>query len=555
MYALPIAHEKDCERNILEENIPRFLDPKLKHYLPDPFHLLDMDRAIERVILSTKNQEKICVFGDYDVDGATSSALLRKVLQELGIATTLYIPDRLNEGYGPNDSAFKKIKEEGVKLIITVDCGASAYHSLETAAKLQLDVIVIDHHLTDEILPKAVAIVNPKRLDQVSEYGYLAAVGVVYLFVIALVKTLRNQGYFINRTEPDLLQYLDLVALGTVCDVMPLIGLNRAFVVQGLKVLKKRQNTGLRVLCDTAGLDQEPTCYHLGFVLGPRINASGRIGTSCLGSKLLSISSEVTATAIAQELEENNTQRKIIEDAIYVKALQIAEFQKNDNIIFIVGDNWHIGVIGIVAGKLKEIFEKPVVVVSVTKNIGKASCRSILGVDLGAKIILAKMSGLLIDGGGHAMAAGFTVQKDKILELQNFLNNALDKEIKNTRQNNYLEYDAELGLNGLTLNLMDDIQKLEPFGVSNPGVLLKVINLRLIKAKIVKQKHISCCFVPTKDINRKYVSAIAFNSTHNKLGKFLLSPTTKSMEIIGTPVINYWYQTSTVQLVIRDIII
>ncbi|MDN3031311.1 MAG: single-stranded-DNA-specific exonuclease RecJ [Candidatus Tisiphia sp.] len=542
-----------------------FLLPRIKNLLPNPFHLLDMQKAVDRAIEAIINKQKICIFADYDVDGATSSSLLKNLFRDLGQNVDIYVPDRIAEGYGPTPAAMQKIKDNGTKLLITVDCGAMAHEALKHAALVGLDVIVIDHHISSDILPEAVAVVNPNRIDETSDYKYLAAVGVSFLFATALLSDLKKQNFFANHhdisgrddiTIPNLMQYLDLVALGTVCDVMKLVHLNRAFVTQGLKILQQRKNLGMTTLCDIAGLNEKPNCYHLGFVLGPRINAGGRVGKSSLGANLLSTECPIEANRLAQELEKHNNERKVIELIMIEEATQIALTQENDSSLFIIGKGWHPGVIGIVAGRLKEKFNKPVSVIALNDGIGKASCRSIKNVDFGSKIINAKTKELIVVGGGHSMAAGFTVLEEKLLELQEFLNHAFKSDMNN--QNDLIgeEYDAELTTSSVNLLLMDELSKLEPFGQGNPEPIFKFSNLFVLKADIVGGKHIKCLLAPSKEaFGSKALAAIAFNAVSSPIENILLNVKSYNISVIGSLKVNSWQERHTIQLQIKDLII
>ncbi len=601
-----------------------FLSPKLKNLLPDPFHLLDMQKAVDRTIEAIINKQKICIFADYDVDGATSSSLLKNLFRNLGQDVDIYVPDRIAEGYGPTPTAMQKIKDNATKLLITVDCGAMAHEALKYASLVGLDVIVIDHHISSDILPEAVAVVNPNRIDETSDYKYLAAVGVSFLFATALLSDLKKQNFFANghceeqrsgdeaivschsrvggnldpcfrrddtkesrddikenkddtkesrddikenkddtkesRDDtiliPNLMQYLDLVALGTVCDVMQLIHLNRAFVAQGLKVLQQRKNLGMTTLCDIAGLKEKPNCYHLGFVLGPRINAGGRVGKSSLGASLLSTECAIEANRLAQELEKHNNERKVIELIMIEEATQIALTQESDSSLFIVGKGWHPGVIGIVAGRLKEKFNKPVSVIALNDGIGKASCRSIKNVDFGSKIINAKTKELIVVGGGHAMAAGFTVLEEKLLELQQFLNHAFKIDMSNQNELTGEKYDAELTTSSVNLLLMDELSKLEPFGQGNPEPIFKFSSLFVLKADIVGGKHIKCLLAPSKEaFGSKALPAIAFNAVSSPIENILLNIKSHNIAVIGSLKMNSWQERHTIQLQIKDLII
>ncbi len=539
------------------EEAEQFLDPKIKSQLPDPMHLKDMEQAINRTLKAIAASEKICIFADYDVDGATSSALLLNIFQELRVDASIYVPDRISEGYGPTAEAMHKIYKKGVSLLITVDCGSVAFDALDAASDIGMDVIVIDHHISMDNLPKAVAVINPNRLDETSECKNLAAVGVSFLFAVALLTKLKSVGYFQekNLTPPNLINQLDIVALGTVCDVMQLTGLNRAFVKQGLKVARSRKNMGYKTLCDVANIQEAINCYHLGFVLGPRINAGGRVGKSSLGATLLSTNSELEAHNIANELERHNEERKVIELVMIEEANAMAEMQKDDPMLFIKGEGWHPGVIGIVAGRLKEKYNKPVAVIALNEGIGKASCRSIRGVDFGCKLIEAKQQDLLIAGGGHAMAAGFTAEENKLGELQEFLNNKFKKDLEKSDIHLYEYYDIDLTSSAATLDLIREIDLLEPFGVGNQSPTFRFSNLYVLKADIVGAKHIRVIFAPEREaFGSKPLTAIAFNVVGTEMADKLLSRKPHAMSIFGKLKVNKWQDRETLQLQLSDIL-
>ena len=542
-------------KNIDIEEIDVFIDPKIKHFLPDPFHLKDMDKGVARIVDAILSNQSICVLGDYDVDGATSSALLRRFFRDIGVDIDVYIPDRILEGYGPSAEIMNKLKQKGIDLVITVDCGASAYDAINAANDIGVNIIVIDHHMMAEAPPQAVAVINPNRLDETSEYGYLAAVGVSFLFVVAICRKLRDIGFWVDKSEPDLLQYIDLVALGTVCDVMPLMKLNRAFVSQGLKILATRQNIGLRTISDLARVDSFPTTYHLGFVIGPRINAGGRVGRSILGSNILSTDSEEEAYKIATELEEYNVKRKEIEQNVLSEATAMADLSNDDNLIFVYGNGWHPGVIGIVAGRLKEKYQKPVAVISVIDGIGKASCRSVKGVDFGSKVVDAKFRGIIDVGGGHAMAAGFTIQEHKLEDLKQFLSTSMRNEYQQFLQHRVSEYDIDISLASLNLDFVSEMSMLGPFGNDNPEPLLCLNNVKIVAPRIVGQKHASCVLINDAQGygKSKSVKAIAFGAMENALGEFLLT-VRSPISLIGYAQINHYNDEQNVQFIIRDVL-
>lgn len=563
-------------REISLGEIENFLEPKIKTSLPDPFELNDMDKAVAHVIEAIHARKKITIFADYDVDGATSSALLKRFFREAGVNADIYIPDRVLEGYGPNSQALLNLKKSGTDLVITLDCGTVAFKPLEDAAAVGLDIIVIDHHLGVLEKPQSIAVINPNLLDEKFPHKNLCAAGVTFLFVVAINKKLREENFYAQKKEPNLLNLLDLVALGTVCDVMSLTGLNRAFVAAGLKILKQRKNLGLREICDLAGLDEEPSAYHLGFVIGPRINAGGRVGKSDLGATILSSEDEEEVKAIAQQLETFNKQRKEIEVQVLEEAVKSLEsgpltrsatepwaggFSKNDPIIFAVAKNWHQGVIGIVASRLKDLYNKPVAVIAIDDEgkKGKASCRSISGIDFGGEILKARLEGLLIEGGGHAMAGGFSVAPEKISELHQFFCKNLAQKVEEISAQKNAEFDIALDLAQVNLDLLKELAKLEPFGVGNmrPKFLLR--NVTKVKANLVGQtaEHISCIFSAKSALGfNGQIQAIAFRSNKTPLGEMLLDPKfTKPISLIGTLNINAWMGVEKVQMIIEDVLI
>jgi single-stranded-DNA-specific exonuclease len=563
-------------REISLGEIENFLEPKIKTSLPDPFELNDMEKAVAHVIAAIHARKKITIFADYDVDGATSSALLKRFFREAGVNANIYIPDRVLEGYGPNSQALLNLKKSGTDLVITLDCGTVAFKPLEDAAAVGLEIIVIDHHLGVIEKPKSIAVINPNLLDEKFPHKNLCAAGVTFLFVVAINKKLREENFYAQKKEPNLLNLLDLVALGTVCDVMSLTGLNRAFVAAGLKILKQRKNLGLREICDLAGLDEEPSAYHLGFVIGPRINAGGRVGKSDLGATILSSEDEEEVKAIAQQLETFNKQRKEIEVQVLEEAVKSLEsgpltrsategwaggFSKNDPIIFAVAKNWHQGVIGIVASRLKDLYNKPVAVIAIDDEgkKGKASCRSISGIDFGGEILKARLEGLLIEGGGHAMAGGFSVAPEKISELHQFFCKNLAQKVEEISAQKNAEFDIALDLAQVNLDLLKELAKLEPFGVGNmrPKFLLR--NVVKVKANLVGQtaEHISCIFSSKSALGfNGQIQAIAFRSNKTPLGEMLLDPKfTKPINLVGTLNINAWMGAEKVQMIIEDVLI
>lgn len=535
-------------RGVQLDTADDFLNPTLKQSLPDPSHLLDMDTGVGRIVKAIQAGESIAIFGDYDVDGATSSALLWRFLTQVGGVVQTYIPDRIEEGYGPNLEAFTKLQSQGVKLIITVDCGTSSHDVLAEAKKKGLDVIVIDHHIAPPKLPDTVALVNPNRLDESSPFTYLAAVGVSFLLAVGVNRALRKAEWYKTRKEPDLRQLLDLVALGTVCDVMPLKDLNRVFVHQGLKVLSRRQNLGLKTLADVAGIRERPTAYHLGFVLGPRINAGGRVGEANLGTRLLCTEDPQEATYIAQRLQLFNEKRKEIEETVLKEATRQAESHEGA-ILMVCGKGWHPGVIGIVAGRLKEKFNKPACVISQNEQgTGKASGRSVPGVDLGTMVQAAVEKGLLVAGGGHAMAAGFTVAMENFSALCEFFNERLSKTTIDAPREFML--DGVLTPQAATLKWVSSLDRMGPFGMGNPTPRFGFGRMRIVKADIVGTDHVRCQLA---DMEGKRLSGIAFRASETEMGKFLLNANGAVCHVAGTLRINSWQGRDSVQLTIEDV--
>ncbi|MCG8511750.1 MAG: single-stranded-DNA-specific exonuclease RecJ [Rhodospirillales bacterium] len=541
-----------ASRGIDPEEAEHFLHPTLRQALPDPSHLKGMDTAAERLATAVVQGEKIAVFGDYDVDGAASSALLCRYLGAVGSRTRIYIPDRIHEGYGPNEKAIAGLGREGVSLIVTVDCGTTAHEPLAAAAASGLDVIVADHHEAEAALPEAVAVVNPNRLDEDSPHGHMAAVGVTFLLAVALNRALRGAGYFENRDEPDLMALLDLVALGTVCDVVPLTGVNRAFVARGLDVLAGRRNVGLRALSDVAGIDERPGTYHAGYMLGPRINAGGRIGQADLGARLLTTDNEVEARDIAERLNALNRERQDLEARVLEQALSRAETSgaaDGDSVILVADPAWHAGVIGIVAGRLAERFSRPACVVAIDGDQAVGSGRSVSGVDLGAAIIAARQSGLLERGGGHAMAAGFTADPGRLEALGDFLDQRLRADIAAATAARAIHLDGAVTARAATMDLVSELARIAPFGVGNPEPRFAVPNVRVGWAKVVGANHLSCTLT---DADGSRLKAIAFRAMDNAIGPALLNNDGAPFHVAGKLRINSWRGTDSVQMVIDD---
>ena len=476
-------------RGVAREDIERHRTPTIRNFMPNPSLFNDMDKAAERIADAVQSQEKVTIFGDYDVDGATSAALLIRLLRDLGLEAGAYIPDRLMEGYGPSGEALVKLGSEGSTLIVTVDCGAQAFDALGEAHAAGIDVIVVDHHQCATTLPVSFALVNPNRLDEQTEaasHGHLAAVGVAFLLGAALIRTLRGRGHFENRSEPNLMALLDIVALGTVADVAALRGLNRAFVAQGLKILGGRQNVGLAALNAVAGIDRAPRCSDLGFALGPRINAGGRVGESYLGVQLLTTEDPNEARRIAEQLSAYNDERRAIEAQVQDEALAAAESAGNSAVAIVAGKGWHPGVIGIVAGRLKEKLGRPAIVIALDEEgIGKGSGRSVSGVDLGAAVLGAKEHGLLVAGGGHAMAAGLTIEENKLSAFTDYLNETLAADVAKADEGRALLIDAVLSPQGVNPDFVNAIEEGGPYGMGWPAPRIATGPVRIIKADVV----------------------------------------------------------------------
>ncbi len=543
-------------RGVTTEQVHDFLNPSLKSSLPDPAHLLDMEVAAERVAAAVLAGETIAIWGDYDVDGATSSALLVRYLRALGSEPLVYIPDRMKEGYGPNSAGLLLLKEQGASLVITVDCGTLSFAPLEAAHDAGLDVVVVDHHQGEAKKPKCLALVNPNRLDETSPHTYLAAVGVAFLLCVAVNRVLRNHEPRTTNHEPrplpDLKQLLDIVALGTVADVVPLIGANRALVAQGLKVMAAKQNIGIRTLLQTARADGQLAAYHCGFILGPRINAGGRVGKSDLGVRILTSENEEEATMLAAELERYNEERRAIEAGVLEEAMALAECApQNAPVLLLSGEGWHPGVIGIVAGRVKERFNVPCAVIALKDGVGKASARSVSGVDLGAAVIAALGSGLLVAGGGHAMAAGFTVKEEYIPQLEQFLGDHIRRQVGDISRKRHYRIDARVAVGGATTQLIDTLKQLEPFGQGNPSVRLMVDHAVNLKPEIVGEQHIRTLLIDR--LSNARLNAIAFRAVGTKLGDSLLSSRGKEISLIGHLKENHYNGNITAQLMIEDV--
>ena len=528
-----------------------FLNPSLKSFLPDPSLLKGMDEAVDRLARAVVGGEIIGVFGDYDVDGATSAALLKRFILAVGGNVDIYVPDRLREGYGPNLPALLQMKDAGAGVIVTVDCGITAFDQLASAADAGIDIVVVDHHVAESQLPAAVAVVNPNRIDDESGQGQLAAVGVAFLLVVALNRCLRERGHYAAKAEPNLLQWLDLVALGTVCDVVPLTGLNRALVAQGLKVMARRDNIGLRALADVASIDEAPTTYHAGFILGPRVNAGGRVGEASLGARLLTTHDSDEARDLAMRLDAWNKERRELEAACFEEAIAQAEDRGlRDGLVYVSADNWHAGVIGIVAGRLKDRYNRPACVVARDQGVGKGSGRSVTGVDLGAAVLAARQSDLLINGGGHPMAAGFSVSVEREAEFAAFLSDHIECQVGTEGIVSRLLIDAAVQPEGATTELALDLARIAPFGAGNPEPRFVLPSARIVKADVVGENHVRC-FLSGATSGR--LKAISFRSLGEPHGDALLNANGLPLHVAGHIRVDRWQGREEAQLVIEDV--
>ncbi|MBW4331577.1 single-stranded-DNA-specific exonuclease RecJ [Stakelama sp. CBK3Z-3] len=527
--------------------------PSIRGFMPDPSIFRDMDRAAVRIADAIAASETITVFGDYDVDGATSAALMIRLLRDLGVEAGYYIPDRLMEGYGPSGEALVRLKEQGSDLVITVDCGAQAFEALDMARDAGVEVIVVDHHKCATALPYAHALVNPNRLDETDgrAHGHLAAVGVAFLLGAALLRELRGRGFFAAHKEPRLLDLLDLVALGTVADVASLKGLNRAFVAQGLKVMAQRRNIGMNALIEASRLTRAPTATDLGFALGPRINAGGRVGKSDLGVRLLTTRDPEEARSIATELDRLNEERRAIEAMVQEGAEALCVAAGEHAVAVVAAKGWHAGVIGIVAGRLKEKFGRPAIVIAIDENgIGKGSGRSIPGVDLGAAILAAKDSGLLIAGGGHAMAAGITIAADAIDDFTRFLNDWLADAVKGAMRDRALLLDAVLAPGGVNPALVEAMDSGGPYGMGWPSPRVAAGPVRIIKADVVGSDHVRA--IVSGDDGRS-IKAMAFRQAETPLGLALLgAPKHRKLWLAGRARIDDWGPRPAAELHVDD---
>lgn len=547
-------------RGIGLEDVETVLDPTIKALMPDPDTLAGMETAAKRLAEAVTARQPVAIFGDYDVDGACSSALMKRFLDHHAVPSRIYIPDRIFEGYGPNPAAIETLVKEGARLIVTVDCGTTSFQPLSVARDLNTDVIVIDHHQADETLPAAVAVVNPNRQDCLSGLGHLCAAGVVFMVLVATHRILRQAGHYdqASAAAPQLLDLLDLVALATVADVVPLKGLNRAFVTQGLKVMRKRGNTGLKALFDVAGLDSAPTPYHLGFILGPRINAGGRIGDAALGARLLATEDETEAVKIAALLDKLNRERKAIETEMLEEAMadaeRMVEEQPDLPVLMVGSDTWHKGVVGLVASRLTERFRRPSCVISWENEAGMdgqgtGSLRSVAGVDIGGAVRAAMAEGLLVKGGGHAMAAGLTVTRDNYEALKAFMSERLHATASTAREQAALELDGALMPAAANEALIGLLERAGPYGQENPQPRFAFPSHRVRFAKVVGGAHVRCV-LEAADGSR--MDAIAFRAAGQPLGELLMGAGGMPLHVAGKLRKDTWGGKNKIEMQIDD---
>lgn len=542
-------------RGATPETVADMMNPTLRALLPDPSSLQDMDTGAARIAAAIRKGEPVAIFGDYDVDGACSAALMQRFLRAHGREATIYIPDRIFEGYGPNDGAIETLVDGGARLIITVDCGGTSHGPLALAAKLGVEVVVIDHHGMTEELPEAVAVVNPNRHDCLSGQGHLCAAGVVFLMLIAVTRYLRTAGFYGNgHPEPDLLGWLDLVALATVCDVVPLKGVNRAFVAQGLKVMHKRRNPGLKALADTAGMNSAPTPYHLGFLLGPRINAGGRIGDAGLGARLLASDDEARATEIAATLNRLNRERQDMEMRCVEEAVAMAEARLDAApempLIVLGSESWHKGLVGLVSSRLTERFRRPSFIIAWDdKGQGTGSGRSIAGADLGRAVRACLAKGLAIKGGGHEMAAGITIARERLGEVEDFLLSELATSVSAARDVAALQVDGALTPEAATVEFVELLEKAGPYGSGNPAPRFVFPAHRISFAKQAGEAHMRCSL---KSGGGATIGAIAFRAVGTPLGDALLAGSDRPWHVAGRLQRDTWGGRDRVEVMIED---
>jgi single-stranded-DNA-specific exonuclease len=541
-------------RAVAADEAMGFLDPTIKSLMPDPNTLTSMAAAASRIADAIMCGESVAIFGDYDVDGATSSALLARYLRHCGLSPIVHIPDRIFEGYGPNIEAVRSLRERGASLLVTVDCGTTSIEALAEAKKAGFDIVVIDHHQIGDALPDVLALVNPNRADDLSQLGHLAAVGLVFLTLVAINRELRSRGFFSDQKEPDLLSALDLVALGTVADVVPLKGLNRAFVAKGLIAMRQRQNVGLTALMDAARLDGPPEPFHLGFLLGPRINAGGRIGRADLGANLLLEDDPIEAARLAAELDRLNRERQAMEQQMLIEAeaeaLAALGLEEKGAVVVTAARGWHPGIVGLIAARLKERFGRPAFAVALdTAGIGTGSGRSIAGVDLGQAVRRAVSEGLLLKGGGHAMAAGITLRKDALAAFRAFLEDVLGEAVEVARRDDALLIDGAISAAAANVELYNTLAQAGPFGAGNVEPVFVLPSHSIVFADVVGEKHVR---VRLRAADGAMINAISFRSADKDLGKALIENRGQPVHMAGHLNVDRWQGAERVQLRILD---
>ena len=540
-------------RGVAVDDAPGFLEPSIRNLMPDPYRLTDCEAAAERLVRAIGRGERVAIFGDYDVDGAASSALLSRFLHHFGIDAEIYIPDRIFEGYGPNPAAIGQLIDRGANLLVTVDCGSTSVEALAVARERGIDVVVIDHHQMGHEMPPCLALVNPNREDDLSGQGHLCAAGVVFLVLVATLRLLRQNGHAQARSL-DLLAWLDLVALATVCDVVPLKGLNRAYVTKGLIAARHQNNAGLAALLRVAGIGGPVTPYHFGFLVGPRINAGGRIGDAALGSRLLTLDDVSEADQIAVKLDELNRERQAMEQVMLAEAEAEALAEYGDgqaaSVIVTARDNWHPGIVGLLAARLKEKFKRPAFAIAFDPNgKGTGSGRSINGFDIGRMVRAAVDSGLLVKGGGHAMAAGLTVERANLGRLRTFFDEASAEQVSALAANQTLKIDGALGASGATIALIDQLETAGPYGSGHPQPIFAVPAHRLRDARPVGTTHVK---VTLEAADGTRLEGIAFRAAETALGDFLLNGRGTQIHVAGTLSADHWQGTRRVQIRVLD---
>lgn len=540
-------------RGVTQADAGRFLDPTVRDLLPNPASLTDMEAAAERIADAVLRKEKVAIFGDYDVDGAASSALLKRFLAHFGVQAEIYIPDRIFEGYGPNPEAMRELVARGATLIVTVDCGTNSAPSIEAAREAGADVVVLDHHQVGGAIPAAaVAVVNPNREDDLSGQGHLCAAGVTFLALVQTAKVLRTK--MPAAAQPDLLGYLDLVALATVCDVVPLTGVNRAFVVKGLLAIRRLENVGLAALTRVSRIGEPVATFHLSFLLGPRINAGGRIGDAALGAKLLATDDPVEAQKIAETLDRLNQERQTMEQDMLAEARAEADAElaagNGPAVIVTARDSWHPGIVGLIASRLKEHARRPAFAVAFNPNgLGTGSGRSVSGFDLGRLVREAAVAGLIVKGGGHAMAAGITVERQKLGELRAFFEARAAADVFRLQDEETLKIDGAISAEGATLDLLDSLEKAGPYGAGHAPPLFALPRHRLVDLRFVGAGHLRA---DLRSLSGGRIQAMAFRAENSALGEFLLKHRDRDIHVAGSLSVNHWNGQKSVQMRIGD---